>query len=61
MWQPRKRISTERVTDEALREDLRSGTEGGEGRHGQHFYRHAFVCDERGDILRELDAEETRF
>ncbi|MCC2977480.1 N-carbamoylputrescine amidase [Sphingomonas sp. PL-96] len=31
----------------------RIGTE-----HGQHFYGTSFICDERGDILAELDREE---
>ena len=31
----------------------RIGTE-----HGQRFYGHSFICDERGDILAELGAEE---
>ena len=32
----------------------RIGTE-----HGQRFYGHSFICDERGDILAEFGAEET--
>ena len=32
----------------------RIGTE-----HGQRFYGHSFICDERGDILAECGAEET--
>ena len=32
----------------------RIGTE-----EGQHFYGHSFICDERGDMLAEFDAEET--
>jgi len=32
----------------------RIGTE-----HGQRFYGHSFICDERGDILAELGATET--
>ena len=32
----------------------RIGTEG-----GQRFYGHSFICDERGDMLAELGAEET--
>ena len=32
----------------------RVGTE-----HGQRFYGHSFICDERGDILAEFGAEET--
>jgi len=32
----------------------RIGTE-----HGQHFYGHSFICDERGDMLAEFGAEET--
>ena len=32
----------------------RIGTE-----HGQRFYGHSFICDERGDILAELGAEDT--
>jgi N-carbamoylputrescine amidase len=27
--------------------------------HGQRFYGHSFICDERGDILAEFGAEET--
>jgi N-carbamoylputrescine amidase len=27
--------------------------------HGQRFYGHSFICDERGDILAEYGAEET--
>jgi N-carbamoylputrescine amidase len=27
--------------------------------HGQIFYGHSFICDERGDMLAEFDAEET--
>jgi N-carbamoylputrescine amidase len=37
----------------------RIGTEGGETGHGQRFYGHSFICDERGDILAEFGAEET--
>jgi N-carbamoylputrescine amidase len=32
----------------------RIGTE-----HGQRFYGHSFICDERGDMLAEFGAEET--
>jgi N-carbamoylputrescine amidase len=32
----------------------RIGTE-----HGQHFYGHSFICDERGDMLAEFGATET--
>ncbi|WCT74989.1 N-carbamoylputrescine amidase [Sphingomonas naphthae] len=32
----------------------RIGTE-----HGQRFYGHSFICDERGDLLAEFGAEET--
>ena len=32
----------------------RTGTE-----HGQHFYGHSFICDERGDLLAEFGADET--
>ena len=32
----------------------RIGTE-----HGQRFYGHSFICDERGDILAEFGATET--
>ena len=32
----------------------RIGTE-----HGQHFYGHSFICDERGDMLAEFGADET--
>jgi N-carbamoylputrescine amidase len=32
----------------------RIGTE-----HGQRFYGHSFICDERGDIQTEFGAEET--
>jgi N-carbamoylputrescine amidase len=32
----------------------RIGTE-----HGQHFYGHSFITDERGDLIAEFGAEET--
>jgi len=37
----------------------RIGTEGEESGHGQRFYGHSFICDERGDMLAEFGAQET--
>jgi N-carbamoylputrescine amidase len=37
----------------------RIGWEGNDSGHGQRFYGHSFICDERGDILAEFGAEET--
>jgi len=37
----------------------RIGWECNDSGHGQRFYGHSFICDERGDILAEFGAEET--